>query len=282
MKFKIIVALLTLVLTLSGCGHEHVWTPADCTTPSTCSECGEIEGEALGHSFTEADCTNPKTCSACGITEGEALGHTLTEATFQSAPTCTACSEAIGEPLTPDFVTYGIKTDMEIGKTYDYNTKTPDGVQDVKGTVTISNYEVIDSNDEFEALDGYKWHLTTLTVEVNDSVGIYNGFTIDYNVNDYYDIKGFKDNADHSDPVRSKYTVNFNGEDTAVYMSQTGDFVRNPDNSVTFTFLFAVQKPIGYDGIVIGMNSGAIDARVNNYINDVYVPEYFNLFRLPA
>ncbi len=282
-KALIILTLSVLILSLSACGHEHVWTPADCTTPATCTECGETEGEALGHSFAEADCTSPKTCTACSLTEGEALGHTLAEATFQSAPTCTVCSEAFGEPLTPDFVTYGISADMEIGKSYDYVTTTPDEAQTVIGTVSIADYEVIDTDGgERTEREGYKWHNVTFVTEMSDPTAIYNGFLVDYCVSDYYDIKKFKDMADHSSPIMSKYTVSYNGVDTDVYMGQSGDFVRNDDGSVTFTLKISVHKPIGYDGIVIGMNNGSIDARLENYINDVYSPVNFNLFRIPA
>lgn len=102
MKKRIITVLTTLsigALTLVGCGHEHVWTEADCVTPKTCSECGEIEGEALGHTFVEADCVTAKTCSVCGETEGAPLGHDWTLATFDAPKTCSVCGETEGEPL---------------------------------------------------------------------------------------------------------------------------------------------------------------------------------------
>ncbi|MBR2320397.1 MAG: hypothetical protein IKA50_06420 [Clostridia bacterium] len=83
---------------------EHVWVDADCTTPKTCSLCGETEGEALGHSYGEAtetvapDCTNAgeqrSTCSACGDVKTEtvnALGHNYVDGF------CSECGEA--QPL---------------------------------------------------------------------------------------------------------------------------------------------------------------------------------------
>lgn len=33
--------------------HEHDWVAANCTTPKTCEECKETEGEALGHTWGE-------------------------------------------------------------------------------------------------------------------------------------------------------------------------------------------------------------------------------------
>lgn len=36
--------------------HVHAFGDATCTTPATC-ECGETEGEALGHNFADGKCT---------------------------------------------------------------------------------------------------------------------------------------------------------------------------------------------------------------------------------
>ena len=89
----------TLLIVLTGCGHEHQWTEATCTEPRTCSECGETEGEPLGHKWKKATCTEPKTCSVCGETEGESLGHKWKEATCTEPKTCSVCGETEGEPL---------------------------------------------------------------------------------------------------------------------------------------------------------------------------------------
>ena len=67
----------------------------------TCTECGEIQGEALGHTFVDATCETPKTCSLCNITEGEALGHKWIEATTEAPKTCTTCGATEGEALKP-------------------------------------------------------------------------------------------------------------------------------------------------------------------------------------
>lgn len=81
-------ALLGSILPQPEC--EHVWVDADCTTPKTCSVCGAVEGEALGHTeeilaakdatCDEAGLTEGKKCSVCGKilvaqNEVEALGH---------------------------------------------------------------------------------------------------------------------------------------------------------------------------------------------------------------
>ena len=48
--------------------HTHVWSDATCTEPKMC-ECGETEGEALGHDMV-TDAAKAPTCTETGLTEG--------------------------------------------------------------------------------------------------------------------------------------------------------------------------------------------------------------------
>ena len=89
---------------------EHAWVEATCTTPKTCTICGVIEGEALGHTEAVDEAVAP-TCTATGLTEGKhcsvcnevlvaqevvaALEHDMaTDAAV--APTCTATGLTAG------------------------------------------------------------------------------------------------------------------------------------------------------------------------------------------
>jgi len=102
MKRKMILTALILVcmMVLTGCFCQHeVWNEANCTTPKTCAECGEIEGAPLGHTWLAATCVSPKTCEACAVTEGEAKGHSWVDATCESPKTCSACHLTEGEAL---------------------------------------------------------------------------------------------------------------------------------------------------------------------------------------
>ena len=84
---------------LPGLPCQHEWVEATCTTPRTCSLCGETDGEPLGHSWKNADCTTPRTCSLCGETDGEPLGHNWKNADCTSPKICERCHETVGTAL---------------------------------------------------------------------------------------------------------------------------------------------------------------------------------------
>lgn len=81
-KIKIIfasVGCLVAMMMLSACGHQHVWTEATCTSPKTCNECGEVEGNALGHT-----CEVGK-CQSCGEFQG---AETIEKITAKASKAC--------------------------------------------------------------------------------------------------------------------------------------------------------------------------------------------------
>ena len=56
-----VLSVMLMVLSLTACGHIHKWQDATCARPKTCTDCGEIRGEALGHNVPEDGiCTNCK------------------------------------------------------------------------------------------------------------------------------------------------------------------------------------------------------------------------------
>ena len=56
--------------TASATQHQHSWMDATCTSPRTCSVCGDTTGSKVGHQWVEATYNKPKTCEKCGATEG--------------------------------------------------------------------------------------------------------------------------------------------------------------------------------------------------------------------
>lgn len=103
------VVLCTLMIFLLGifiglsknnwrkCSHK--WMPADCFVPITCSKCGEVIGDALGHDYSDATCTKAETCIRCGKTSGLPLEHSWISATYDMPETCEYCGKVEGLPL---------------------------------------------------------------------------------------------------------------------------------------------------------------------------------------
>lgn len=80
--------------------HNHTaGSAATCTTAQTCTTCGEVLAEALGHSET-GGCTTNVTCSRCGIVISGPVGHTPgPEATCTTDQKCTKCSTILKSRL---------------------------------------------------------------------------------------------------------------------------------------------------------------------------------------
>lgn len=291
MKTKILPLLLALgmCLSLAACGHTHVWQEADCSTPKTCSECGETEGEALGHAWQDATCSTPKTCSTCGETEGEALGHTwqdatcaapkvcsvcgetegealphtLSEANYQSGPVCSVCGETAGEPLTAAFETERLNTSQfqpaELGATYDYHSVSFDdhSVQQTNH-VTFENYRAVSSDDTHAAKEGYEWQIVQLHILSDDPAVASLGWTALIMEFDYY--SGVSLDEDKG------FTVNYNGADYECQctLTSTAEWINN-STAVDCYAEFAAQVPIGYDGILV--------SAVEIFNADEYIPD---------
>ena len=80
--------------------HEHNFAPATCTTPATC-ECGETEGEALGHSYMFACDAH---CMVCGEFTNEDAAHSITLVKGTPA-TCTV--DGVADVYTCNHCNYG-------------------------------------------------------------------------------------------------------------------------------------------------------------------------------
>ena len=83
-------------------GDTHIWTPATCTSPKTCTICGATEGSALGHDFSidkPEEVYNPDKvivgckCSDCGqeFTVDEIQAHQR-ETFYMTSYKCNDCN----------------------------------------------------------------------------------------------------------------------------------------------------------------------------------------------
>lgn len=112
MKKKTIVVAISILCMclLTGCGCEHEWLDATCTSAKTCSLCGETEGEPTGHNWASATCETARQCKTCSIEVGNPLGHTprktetidfvnCTKHLEQHCPTCGQLLDSADEDL---------------------------------------------------------------------------------------------------------------------------------------------------------------------------------------
>ena len=79
---------------------NHTWKSATCTTPQTCTVCGQTNGDAKGHDWKAATCTENAVCKRCGeVATGTKLPHA--EAVVSAvAATCTTVGKTEGKYCT--------------------------------------------------------------------------------------------------------------------------------------------------------------------------------------
>jgi len=103
---------------LCECGESdgdplgHIWHEATCTKPKTCSRCKATEGSPISHTWTDPTCSSPKTCVVCKFYEGDHLEHVFSDATCTSPRLCTLCGGADGQPLGHSFANATCTTPM--------------------------------------------------------------------------------------------------------------------------------------------------------------------------
>lgn len=85
-KLVLLTLVLAMVLSMAGCGCKHEWNDATCTTPKTCSLCGETEGDVLEHTpgpmevasvdTAALTITYQQVCTVCGAALDTQTGST--------------------------------------------------------------------------------------------------------------------------------------------------------------------------------------------------------------
>ena len=118
---------------------KHELSDATCTKPATCPECGESEGEALGHSWTwgTAACLNN-----CGLVKFATIGETI-YATFE---------EAIAAAQDGDTIVIYAPVEITTDTTYELNNITISSAGDVfvvtSGTLTLKGNFTVNAGTE--------------------------------------------------------------------------------------------------------------------------------------
>ena len=277
MKKQLISLLLiaAMVLTLCACGHQHTWVEATCTEPKTCSECGETEGEPLGHQFSEA--------------------------TYWEAPTCSVCGAVEGEPLTPAFEAQGFTaTDIEdvpapqvsmaSGVSGLFYRTCASGIpeEEVFGYIRLKDQQSFTSDETHPAKDGYEWHTAAfefLFIQPYDSstgeYGLQHGFSVRWFLGSYYtgDAVEGKETSGHS--TEAEYTVYWQGNEyPECFYASSWDLSNASLHLIPFeddpsTFLTGASAdlniellvPVGYDGAVLGFYNAGTDKDPKSLLN---------------
>lgn len=200
------------------------------------------------HEWQEATCSTPKTCTKCGETEGEPLEHDLTEANYQQGPVCKVCGEEVGEPLEAYAEKKGIVFNTELNVPYDYIARCSEIDENTTAKVVFTDYKVFSGDETHEALEGYEWRSVTATVTfyADENVSKY-GFKISRNIGEYY----LEDNKFNNET--KEFTVNYLGKD---YSECKFDSVRTASDWMSnhtrvITDVYYIRVPIGFDGMYV-------------------------------
>ena len=242
-------------------GHVHVWTEADCETAKTCSDCGAVEGEALGHDATEANYQDPSVCKRCGVT--------------------------LAEKLQADMEKYGITEFMEVGVIYPYSTATyeDDGEHETTGELQILSYEVFKSAEGYPEKEGYMWHVVQVQADFFDQNARNWGMSVGLCYEDYYNIELSDDTDTYNEETKfSSRMINFHGEEMPIFTQDVGSWsgwkVMDGRYQDRYSLTRAWLVPEGYDGSVVGFYNIYAVSWDDRHIYEVYDSSQFWLFRL--
>ena len=290
-KLFIFLSLTVAALIISGCCIVHDWTEPSCTEASYCAKCGKIRGEALGHDW-QAD-AGILICSRCGAVDDSEerayLGITdETDATEQvtSTKTDTETAQNTNANAEADFEKYGITTDMAYNELQTFATRTRDmPALSTEGELAVTDFGVLPTDSAHPARDGYSWRYVIMQATFYDDNARKNGVKVMALCEDYYNIalRGATQRLD-ADGYNA-YTVLVNGEEMECRYKRTGtwsDWYTDDTGrrEILYSCLWEIEIPGGYDGTVVGLYSSAVDWPEGEYLNEVYSPEAFKLFRI--
>ena len=315
-KISVFIMLLSVLLCLSGCCIAHRWTEASCTEPSKCLNCGETRGEPLGHDW-QSD-AGILICPRCGAVddseERAALGKSETDLPANANIEVTAAGEnavmtvevppaeaaevpAIPEIEAPaeavsasehaaDFEKYGIVPNMAYKELYSFTTQTREmSALSTVGELAVTDFGILPADSAHPKRDGYEWRYVVLQATFFDENAHKNGVKVMALCEDYYDLalRGTTQRLDADG--YTAYTVISGGEEKECRYKRTGNWSdwytgESGRREILYSSLWEIEIPSGYDGTVVGLYSSAVDWPKGTYINEVYSPDSFRLFRI--
>ena len=195
------------------------------------------------------------------------------------------------EPVASEMEQAGFIYFMEEGEPYFFDNQCIDNEDlDSVGEATVVSYEIFESADGYDPLEGYEWRAVTIEIRFfDDNAWEYGVEGILMSSEDYYNTKLLDDTAElvkEADTYdQYQYTVVYNGQEMdAYYFDNAGtwsDWYVNEDgnNECKYTVVEEFLVPVGYDGCVVSIANSRVEWPDGAYITDLD-PDDFLLFRL--
>ena len=195
------------------------------------------------------------------------------------------------EPVASEMEQAGFIYFMEEGEPYIFANRCLDNEDlDTVGEATVVSYEIFESADGYEPLEGYEWRAATIEIRFfDDNAWKYGIESILRSSEDYYNTKLLDDTAElvaEADTYdQYRYTVVYNGQEMdAYYFDNVGtwsDWYVNEDGNheCKYTYVKEFLVPVGYDGCVVSIANSRVEWPDGAHITDLD-PDDFLLFRL--
>ena len=195
------------------------------------------------------------------------------------------------EPVASELEQAGFIYFMEEGVPYTFANRCADNEElDSVGEATVVSFEIFESADGYEPMEGYEWRAVTIEIRFfDDNAWEYGVEGILMSSEDYYNTKLLDDTAElvkEADTYdQYQYTVVHNGQEMdAYYFENAGtwsDWYVNEDgnNECILTIVEEFLVPVGYDGCVVSIANSRVEWPDGAYITDLD-PDDFLLFRL--
>ena len=195
------------------------------------------------------------------------------------------------EPVASEMEQAGFTYFMEEGEPYAFVNRCADNKDlDTVGEATVVSYEIFESADGYEPLEGYEWRAVTIEIRFfDDNAWEYGIEGVTGSFEDYYHVKLLDDTAELIEETDTydqyRYTIIHNGQEMdAYYFDNYGiwsDWFSdgNGNHECTLTLVDEFLVPIGYDGCVVSIRNNRVEWPDGAYITDLD-PDDFLLFRL--
>ena len=279
---KFLLLLVTILFLTVWCSEEPDIevaepTPAPIRTPRPEPEVTDTAPPECNHFWRLPDCHTPRYCLDCGeISEGP-TPHEPTEANFQDRSYCMLCGDMLGDVLEPNFLSLGLNINTTLGRSFDFQTVTYlDTEVETVGSVTLLFVNIFEYEADLPQIGGYEYIRARFMMTFDDESAAESGFRYIFGHIDFYNMSM----NDPSLPIAllsesgipgfmiSNRTLNFHGIERE-YFVRYDEISTTWENGVAvaireYTFLV----PIGYDGVVIYLSSGANLAAADRVMGD--------------